>query len=107
MTSEFERVKLREQLFHALADLVTFGVQSVDFFLQGLYSRKLLAQLGIERLGAVLSGGAGFAFCFDQLHGSGDAVFESGKVSAAKGQIALLVVHFRVLGVFRDLGFQR
>jgi len=98
---------LTEKLFNALADLIAFGVESVNFFLQGLHEVALLRELSIEIGDAVLSGGAGLTFAPDDADGARDAVFECGEIGAAESEIALMVVfHFRVL-VFCDLGFQR
>jgi len=99
---------LTEKLFNALANLIAFGVKGADFFLQGFHEIALVVELSIENADALFCGGSSLTFVLDETDGAGDAVFEGGKVGAAESEIALMVViHFRVLDVFRDLGFQR
>jgi hypothetical protein len=68
----------------------------------------LFVELSVEFACMLLCGGAGLALALDEVDGAGDAVFKRGKVGAAESEIALaVVIHFRALGLFRDLGFQR
>jgi hypothetical protein len=107
-TSEFESVQLSEKLFDALTHLIALGVERVNFFLKALHQIALLIELAIEDVDALFGGSAGLALALDKTDGARDAVFERGEIGAAESQIALMVViHFRVFDVFRDLGFQR
>jgi len=99
---------LTEKLFNALANLIAFGVETVNFFLQSPDQIALLGELSIEICDAMFGGGASLALALDKAHRTGDPVFQSGKIGTAECEIALFVViHFRVLDGFRDLGFQR
>jgi hypothetical protein len=97
---------LGEKLFDALANLIALAVECVNFFLKGPDHVALLVQLMIEFVGTLLGDGVGLALTLEETDGASNAIFESGKIGAAKSQIALaLVLHFGLL-VFRDLGFQ-
>jgi len=99
---------LTEKLFDALTDLIAFRVEGADFFLKRFHQIPLFIELSIEVGDAVLGGGAGLTLAPDKIDGSRDAVLERGEIGTAESEIALaVVVHFRVLDVFRDLGFQR
>jgi hypothetical protein len=106
-TSNFERIQLSEKLFHALADVIAFAIECADLFLECFHQVALFVELSVEFAGVLLCGGARLALALDEANGSGDTVFQRGKVGAAESEITLaVVVHFRMLGVFRDLGFQ-
>jgi len=99
---------LTEKLFNALADLIALGVQGADFMLECFHQIALFDELSIEDIDALFGCGASLALVPDEIDGARDAVFKSGEIGAAESEIALMVViHFRVLDVFRDLGFQR
>ncbi|WP_109488243.1 hypothetical protein [Occallatibacter savannae] len=98
---------MTEKLIDALADLFALSVECTDFFLEGFHQIALFVELTIEHIDPLFRSGAGLALALHETDCTGDAVFKSGKISAAESEIALMVViHFRVL-VFRDLGFQR
>ena len=91
-----------------MADLIALVVESVNFFLKALHQVVLLVQLSIENVNALFGGSASLAFAPDETDGTGDPILERGEIGAAEGEIALTVmIHFRVVDVFRDLGFQR
>ena len=99
---------MSEKLFDALANLVALRVEGVNLLLQAFHQIALLVELSVENADAFFGGGTGLALVLNEIDGAGDAVFESGDIGAAESEIALMVVvHFRVLDVFRDLGFQR
>jgi hypothetical protein len=99
---------LTEELLNALANLISLCVEGVNFFLKGFRQVALFVELAIEIGDALFGGSAGLALASDEVDSAGDAVFEGGEIGAAESEIALSVlIHFRVVDVFRDLGFQR
>jgi len=99
---------LSEKLLDALANLIALGVEGVNFFLECLNQISLFGELSIEVGDALFGCCAGLTLAPDQIDGTGHAFFERREIGAAESEIALaVVIHFRVLDVFRDLGFQR
>ena len=69
------------------ANLFALRAQGADFFLKIFYDRLLFVELRVKRFRTLLGGGTSLAFALDQLDGTGNSFFQSGKIAAAESKV--------------------
>jgi hypothetical protein len=111
MASSLQRIELRQQPLHSLANLVALCAQGIQFLHQAfsfaflvLCELRLLGRPGLRKSGTFFCGGPCEPLALDQVHGAQDALFKGRKLIRAERHSAQLLGGRLRLMFFNNLG---
>jgi hypothetical protein len=86
---------LRQQTLHALPHMAALRAQHLNFRLHLLHHRRMFADLGFRRVGALLCRHASLPLMLHQVHGALNSLFQRGKLVHAQRHSACFHARLR------------